>query len=378
MELNIDGDQAFQQNIRTFRFAETRSILIHTDYETAQRQGQRFVKMYVDTGNNLPFYETNENRGILSINNDATHKIQINLWDIYNNNSQVNFEIKGSQPVPVVKISNGGNSDKAISKLFGNHLIIKAPAIPDDLCAYMYSNRMRYQLDAAYQLNQTAVFIWDMDQGLPDSLSYAENKMVFNYKAVMPGASSFNYYGEIIDIKAPSNALFDTVFLSYDYALDTLKKKEEFIILKDIYPIRRNITITLKPKLEYSDQEKTSVYALDNRGNPSFTGGEWNGNNIQFKTRNWGTYTILADTVKPNVKALILNKDQLVFRIDDSLSGIDEYRLSIDDKWVLMNYDYKKKLLRSEKLDPSLPFDGPLELKVTDNAGNVNIYRTKI
>lgn len=378
MELTMDNQQAFQQNLETFTFAESRSILIHTDYQTARENGQRFVKMYVDTGNNLPFYETNNSMGMLRVLSDSTHKVQINLWDIYNNTSQVNFKITGQDPVHQINLPDYRNPKKIGYDLQGNDLVIEAPEDKDDPCAYVYSNRMRYQLEVAYRLNQTAVFIWDMDQGLPDSLIYGKEKLDFEYKAVMPGASSFNYYGDRVQIQAPKGALFDTVFLTYNYALDTVGKKEIFTISRDIYPIRKSISITCSPALKYLQKEQTSVYSLDNRGNPSYVGGSWNGEKITFKTRNWGTFTILADTVEPQVKALILNKDQLVFRIDDKLSGIKDYNLFLDGEWVLMNYDYKKKIIRSEKQYQQVPFEGALELKVTDNAGNVSTYRTNI
>jgi hypothetical protein len=378
MELTINDQQAFQQNLETFTFAQTRSILIHTDYQTAQENGQRFVKMYVDTGNDLPFYQTNESEGVLNITSDSTHKVQINLWDIYNNNSQVNFDIIGKAPVANLDLPGYNTASDITYQLQGNDLVVEVPEHLSDPCAYVYSNRMRYQLDVAYRLNKTAVFLWDMDQGLPDSLVYGDKKLDFGFKAVMPGASSFNYYGDRVQIHAPKGALFDTVFLTYNYALDSIKEIETFKICRDIYPIQKNITITLTPGLVYNMPEQTAVYSLDERGNPSYIGGNWENEKINFKTRNWGTFTILADTVKPQVKALILNKDQLVFRIDDQLSGIKNFDLYLNDEWVLMNYDYKKRIIGSEKLDKQVPFTGSLELKITDNAGNVNTYRSNI
>ena len=378
MELNFDQQQAFQQNLERFKFSETRSVLIHTDYQTAREKGQRFVKMYVDNGNQLPFYETNKSKGTINIIDDSTHNVQISLWDIYNNFSQVVFEIEGSSPSNKLSLTNYKNASKLDHKLIGNNLLIRAPTKGENLCAEIYSNRMRYQLDAVYQINQTNVFIWEMDRGLPDSLSYGNDRIDFNYKAIMPGGTPFNYYGEQIEIQISRTALFDTVFLTYDYVLDSASNREVFDICKDIYPIRKNINITLKPSLKYQDQGKTGVYVLDNRGNPSYVGGNWQGKKIKFKTRNWGRYTILADTVQPQVRALILNKDQLVFKIKDSLSGINKYELNINGTWVLMKYDYKKDLIRSEKLDTNIPYQGALELKVTDNAGNINTYSTRI
>ena len=378
MEMNINGQQVFQQNISSFRFAESRSILIHTDYQTAMETGRRFVKMYVDNGNKLPFYETDHSKGILTIHPDSAYQLQLNLWDVYNNTSQVAFEIRGSHPREKIEVAGFENPSKIKHHIMGNNLVIEAPGLGQDHCAYVYSNRMQYQLDAAYHVNQTSVFLWAMDQGLPDSLHYGDQTATFNYKAIMPGASSFNYYADLVEIQAPAGALFDTVFLTYDHTVHQDTNREEFNICQDIYPIRNNISISLKPRLEYVLQDKASVYALDDRGNPSYVGGEWNGKKISFKTRNWGSYTILEDTLNPSIKPLILNQDQLVFRIDDKLSGINDYELFINGEWVLMNYDYKKNLIQSEKLDTGKPFSGVLELKVRDNAGNTSTYRTNI
>ena len=378
MELKFDDQQAFQQNLQQFKFSETRSILIHMDYKTAQEKGQRFVKMYIDNGNELPFYETNDNRGVLSMIQDSTHQVQIGLWDIYNNHSEVNFEITGAEPEMTLNLPDHSNPSKIKHRLMGNTLMIEAPASSEEICAYVYSNRMRYQLDASYQINRSVVFLWPMDQGLPDSLNYLDQSVNFNYKAVMPGTSVFNYYGDKLKIHAPAKSLFDTVFLTYEYQHDDQKNKEKFKLCEDIYPIRRNLTITLRPEIEYEDQQRSAVYLLDKKGNPSYAGGKWKGKEIEFKTRNWGDYTILTDSLMPEVKALILNKDQLVFRIRDKLSGINKYHLQLDGQWVLMNYDYKKDIIRSEKLDKSLPFSGDLILEVTDNAGNSKEYRTKI
>ena len=379
IEMNVDGNQVFQQNLDRFRFSETRSILIHTDYQTAQEQGQRFVKMYVDNGNDLPFYETNDSKGIIKITKDSTHKVRMSLWDIYNNNAQVVFDIKGTDPANKLTLTNYKGPSKISYDLMNNNLIVKAPTINQEIpCAYIYSNRMRYQLDHAYSVNQTAVFLWDMDQGLPDSLLYDDKKITFDYKALIPGATSFNYYGKRLELHVPGKALFDTVFLTSNYKIDSITQKEQFTICQDIYPIRKNINITLKPTLDYPDPERTAVYALDKRGNPSYKGGSWEGKKINFKTRNWGTFTLLADTVTPEIKPLILNSDRIVFRIKDSLSGIKEYELEMDGDWILMKYDYKKNLIRSEKLDSKKPFKGALHLMVTDNAGNMKKYSTHL
>ncbi len=379
IEMSFDGAQVFQQNIDRFKFSETRSILIHTDYQTSREKGQRFVKMYVDSGNELPFYETNQSKGIIKIAKDSTHSVLINLWDMYNNHTQVAFELKGTEPSNTLRLTNYKGTSKISYSLINNNLMVKAPVVSQEVpCVYLYSNRMRYQVDHAYTINQTAVFLWDMDQGLPDSLLYDDKKLTFNYKALIPGATTFNYFGEHLELQIPSKALFDTVFLTSDYKLDSSKHQEQFVICRDIYPIRKNINVTLKPRLKYPDHQRTAVYSLDKRGNAAYSGGRWDGEKVRFKTRYWGTFTLLTDSIMPEIKPLILNSDKLVFRIKDALSGIKKYELEIDGKWVLMKYDYKKNIIRSEKIEPKTPFKGALRLKITDNAGNVKNYSTNL
>jgi len=378
MEVTIGGQQVFQQNIERFSFGESRNILVHTDYQTAVTKRQRFAKMYVDDGNKLPFYKTNSNRGLLTIEADSSYQVQINLWDIYNNSSSVLFKLDGEEPQIQLYKGTSSRSNTISYELMDNDLIIKGPATQDNSCAYVYANRMPYEVKPKYTINNQAVMVWDMDQGLPDSLRYLDQVVNLNYQAIMPGAIEFNFYNERLNLHAGANVLFDTVFLSTNYRLDTSKQREVFELFKDVQPLRRHLKVTLKPQLQYEDRKRTSVYSLDRRGNASFVGGTWKDDLIEFRTRSWGNYTLLADSTKPQIKAARINSNDIAFIIKDTMSGIKSFRLEIDGKWVLMNYDYKRNLIWSEKLDPDQPFKGNLQLKVVDNVGNISYYSSKI
>lgn len=378
MELMVNGQQIFQQNIERFSFGETRNVLVHTDYESAQKKGQRFTKMYVDDGNTLPFYKTNATKGVLRVLRDSIYKVQINLWDNYNNSSQVLFKLEGKAGEGHLKSDNFAPPMQLQYKLMDNNLVIEAPVSgKESSCAYVYANRMKYELEPSYQINNTAIIIWDMDRGMPDSLIYKDDNIKFNFKAVIPGGKEFNYFGEHLDLHAGAGALFDTVFLTLGYHQDD-SQKEYFDLCEDLYPLRRNITVTLKPSQIYPYPDKTFVYSVDKKGHTGFVGGTWQGKQLQFKTRNWGSYTILSDTVKPQIRPVRITAESLAFIIKDASSGIDSYQLKIDGKWVLMNYDYKKDLLRSEKLHQEQPFKGDLELKVVDKVGNISYYSTRL
>jgi hypothetical protein len=70
---------------------------------------------------------------------------------------------------------------------------------------------------------------------------------------------------------------------------------------------------------------------------------EWKGDFIEAKIRNFGTYFVAIDSLKPVIRSLSIDKynrvksGHLKFKITDNLSGIEEYIGYIDNKWVYLN-----------------------------------------
>ena len=56
----------------------------------------------------------------------------------------------------------------------------------------------------------------------------------------------------------------------------------------------------------------------------------------------------------------------------------EHFKALVNGEWVLLNYDFKKGYIWSEKLDENQPFEGELVLEVTDRAGNSTILRTEL
>ncbi|MGI9544495.1 MAG: M23 family metallopeptidase, partial [Cyclobacteriaceae bacterium] len=220
IELQMDGAKLFNQNISTFAFSETRDILVHTNYEVHKTTGKRFNKLYVDEGNKLKFYETNEDKGVLKINRDGTHEVNINLWDKYNNASVLNFKIEGTSPVENVQLGKTDFADKSGYQILENTMLIYKSEGPSDCqAASIFSQRMNYKLAPAYRVNNSTVYLWNMDQGLPDSVQLCGGSIHFPYVATIPGGKSFSFYHDNINLTVPANALYDTVFLKLNYNL---------------------------------------------------------------------------------------------------------------------------------------------------------------
>jgi hypothetical protein len=105
---------------------------------------------------------------------------------------------------------------------------------------------------------------------------------------------------------------------------------------------------------------------------------------IKATPRAFGDYYIRVDTVAPIITSINIKEGsnlaaakKVSFRISDNLSGIKSYNGYIDGKWVLMEWDYKTRVL-------SYTFDNTvaagkhvLELTVSDYKSNTKQFKAE-
>ena len=68
---------------------------------------------------------------------------------------------------------------------------------------------------------------------------------------IVPSESEFKYFKSEFDLHFFTKTLFDTLYLKTDYMDELDNKKEYFEISEDIYPLRKNMKVLLKPKRKY-------------------------------------------------------------------------------------------------------------------------------
>ena len=86
----------------------------------------------------------------------------------------------------------------------------------------------------------------------------------------------------------------------------------------------------------------------------------------------------MYDTVKPTIQLYNFKNNQwiskhktLKVKIKDGQSGIKNYRATIDNDWVLMEYNHKKRILTYDFNDKKLVGSKHIfKLVVSDNVGN--------
>ncbi|RMA64155.1 M23 family metallopeptidase [Ulvibacter antarcticus] len=174
-------------------------------------------------------------------------------------------------------------------------------------------------------------------------------------------------------IYIPANSLYEDTFLKIEAKGDTLTFHE------DVIPIHRNITLSVDASnYNESDKDKLFLGRLNYRGEPYYNSTSRKGDKLTARTRTFGDYALVVDTIVPTIKPFNFSSDKwisknetLQLKIEDDLSGIKSYRATVNGKFILMEYNYKTDVLTYD-FDDNISEEGENNLKliVIDNVGN--------
>ncbi len=178
---------------------------------------------------------------------------------------------------------------------------------------------------------------------------------------------------EKFSVYIPPNSLYENSYLDIKVNGDTLH------LHKDIIPIHKNITITADASnYDPTDIDKLFIGRLNYKGEPYYNTTSRKGSKLSISTRTFGSYTLVIDLYPPTIKPINFSEGQwisknktLKLKIEDDLSGISSYRATINDKFILMEYNYKKDLITYYFDDEIISeTENKLKVIVIDNVGN--------
>lgn len=188
--------------------------------------------------------------------------------------------------------------------------------------------------------------------------------------------SENNYEDENIKIHFPSRCLYDT--LSFSSSIEESNKSitgKKYHIGKVGTGLQKHIQVKFK-KVKVEENLKSKIYIGEYyKKSISAYSCKWeNGNDLTFKTRDFGQYLVLVDTIAPTIKTRtkLENKKalkSLSFTISDKGSGISDYDAWLNGSWILMQYDPKKSRLIC-KFNKKLMEKNTFKIIIKDDVGN--------
>jgi hypothetical protein len=319
LELRVDGEVVFQFDINSFSFDETRYVNALLDYRERLTNRSYFYRCFRQSGNQLSFLANNPAYGLIDLSDGQTHQVSLRVYDAQENFAESEFWIRGGPGVAGHK---------------------SAP---------------------------------------------------YNY--FLPHSESHLIQTDDYVVYFPAGVFYDDLFLqlstsqdgSYGQFSDVLHVQDEFT------PVHRYFDIALRPNREMTEEERRMAYIAfcDSDGTIVNVGGDWEENGmLHAKSRDLGNFAILLDRKPPKVENVSVRSDMrgrssMSVKITDNLpTGRNvetlQYRATIDEEWVLMEYDRKSDRL-TYRVDGQIPPGSHLfRLEVSDAVGNKTVFERTI
>lgn len=318
IELYIDSVLCYSHYARKFPFNESRYINALIDYPVYAEQKRRLQKTHILPNNRLSIYEDVKDDGVFTFDKDSLYQLTYLIKDINGNTSRLRFTIRSHEP----KANN-------IKKLH------KKP-------------------------NTRPGFEYDKEN-------------VFD--------------NEWVSLNLPEFSLYRDIFFDYD-SIGVIDDAivPLFSIHTSFEPLHRYVKLALKVPDSIPDSLNTKLLVVRLEEDEFIAeGGEWNDGFVSTWVRDFGNYTLLIDTVPPSIKPLNIHdgktlkrQKSMQFRIMDELAGIAEYRGTLNNQWILMEYDPKNELLTYIIDDHLKKGKNRLKVRITDERGNRQLYEATI
>ena len=315
IELFEDARRVFDITFNRFSFQTTRYVNSLIDYNYFQKKGKRIVRTQVDTNNRLPVYKKVQNRGIFPFRDTLVHHFEFRVKDAYGNASKVPFRIQWL-----------GNVANTLQK--------KPNPVSADGKFINFRNACR--------INSGRIH-----------LTFTPNTF---YR-------SFTFY---LHKKPESGRGFAPIFVLHN----------RFV------PVQKYFKIAIRPdSVGDSLHNKLFIAFLPPKGQDAFNyaGSRWKDNWLTARVRQLGTYTVMADTVCPEIKALnfhnldtLDHQKSIRLSINDHETGIKNYRPSLNGHWILMEYNPKLHTLTYHFDQYFKKGKNELQVVVSDEVGNIS------
>jgi len=369
LTIKLNGQHFFQQAITHVPF-HLRAIHVHTHYPIWKQKGDKFVRAYLLDGNTLPFYEPFQN-GILSIQHRQPYQIKMMFQDSYANTSFLEFDILGNADyLPDNTTSSKKPTTYSVEE---NWLKINSwSTLQADTCLIHIKDSI-YKIGASYQIQRSCMFIWDLRNGIPDSIQTSFETLPLHFADFVPPKQNYDYYGNRLHLRFGQDVLFDTLYLQIQ------ENQENFTINTEYVPLLNPVEIHFKPDELLGELGKyVGICHISGKGKLTWLETQYDGETLKAYSKELGNFTLQTDTEPP--KATLINKSpsKLTFKLYDNLSGIRSYKGYINGEYVLIRYDAKSQTAWTVQQDDNTIFKGKFILQLIDKAGNQAFYEVKL
>jgi hypothetical protein len=369
LALVLEQDTLFHSKVDAFSYDNASQMFIDRVFPLLRQRRQGFQRLYLVNGNELSFYQTDSNRGVIDLPT-GTHTLTIIAEDYNGNQSKAKLDLKVSNRIkpPSESITgipaypiNGQIQDR--NPVVKNAGFIQRTVQPKFLTEYT----------ASAGPNPESV------QFRPSPIYYS-NGSTFKRagKTLIPGERQFLHLpDQTIWVEFPEDALFDTLhvemIVEYQNQYPVIRFEPEHI------PLKRNAQLNVILPVTGNAIRPVGLYAYNtSRNNHLFHSAGLPGSLIRTNIRELQEFRLRYDMHPPYVGPPRLEKNLagmyvVNLPVTDQMSGIDflRSRITVNGKEGIIEFDPDKQKLTFYKPGFQPDTINRVEAWVYDGVGNL-------
>lgn len=331
-----DKDTLFESRADIFDLNESQMMYLDRSYPILAETRRGFQRLFVANGNQLPFYQKLQNRGILAFDK-GEYDIDIIAEDIYGNSSRSTVKIVFEEDTR-------------------HNTIVSVPAYPFIDISSKTPNRRSNPNDQ----KQAPAYLISSTERTAGHYAHGDNLMLYsdrtepqyNSKIIIPGQRNIlPSANNRAWVELPANAVYDTLAISLTY--DTFRGLPSIQFSPNRLPVRNSMTLTMLLPESIADDPHIGLYSFDEfRNRTKFINSRITNGVLKASINEFAELRIMRDRNAPWVGTPLIIKDVggkyiLQLPVVDRDSGIDYHqsKITVNGKKGIIEYDRDKKIL---------------------------------
>jgi len=355
-----ESDTLFHSKADYFPHKVSGHMFLDRSYPILAQTRRGFQRLYTVSGNNLPFYEKVQNKGILNFP-QGTYPIRIIASDIYGNETTATVNLRFTNTTQLGEIS---------------HVPVYPRLIESETARRHFLNRIEMGKNIPLLTSiddNTALFLRRQTPVTFSSLRSVRKKLTPNKKSILQTPD------QRLWVQFPAVALYDSLELQMDISQSANEIRISFE--PNRLPIDGSIQLNYILPDNFKDNERLAVFSVDEFRGREYLMPSTNSNGVlRTSLREINNIIIKEDRTPPWVGRPRLEKNlagNYIIKVPtrDDMTGID-YRkstITVNGNRGIIEYDPEKNFLIYYHPEYKPRGSNKVDVRVFDGAGNSTI-----
>jgi hypothetical protein len=177
----------------------------------------------------------------------------------------------------------------------------------------------------------------------------------------------------------PRGSFYDNLYFDHKVSFDSTLNANVYQMHYLTEPLQNSAKLFIKLPKDTMPANKHYIARRSRKGDWNYVSTKmYNDSILQATTKSLGDFTVMVDTIAPEIRPQSRTSSRIILKLVDKQSGVNRYEGYINGEWVLFEEDFYGRVsykVDKKRLKTKRPYN--LEFRVYDNCGNMSEYKLR-